>query len=68
LGQQRGQRFATQGIHRGGETLYGALRKGVDAATDSIEDFQRNVRKAIRTREEEAQRFGERIANSRSEL
>jgi len=55
-------------IHRGGETLYGALRKGVDDATDSIEDFQRNVRKAIRTREEEAQRFGERIANSRSEL
>jgi len=49
-------------IHRGGETLYGALRKGVDDATDSIEDFQRNVRKAIRNREEDASKLGDWIA------
>ena len=36
-------------IHRGGDALYGALRKGVDDASEGIEDIQRNVRRAIRT-------------------
>ena len=49
-------------IHRGGDALYGALRKGVDDASDSIDDFQRNVRRVIKTREEEASKLGDRIA------
>ena len=49
-------------IHRGGDALYGALRKGVDDASDSIEDFQRNVRKAIKIPEEETGKLADWIA------
>jgi polyhydroxyalkanoate synthesis repressor PhaR len=38
-------------VHRGGDALYGALRKGVGDASDSIEDFQRNVRRIIKKAE-----------------
>jgi polyhydroxyalkanoate synthesis repressor PhaR len=49
-------------IHRGGDALYGALRKGVGDASGSIEDFQRNVRRVIKVREEESGRLGDWIA------
>jgi polyhydroxyalkanoate synthesis repressor PhaR len=49
-------------IHRSGDALYGALRKGVGDATESIEDFQRNVRRVVQSREDEAGRFSEWIA------
>jgi len=55
-------------IHRGGDALYGALRKSVDDATEGIDDFQRGVRRIIKTREEEANRIGDRIATSRSDV
>jgi polyhydroxyalkanoate synthesis repressor PhaR len=49
-------------IHRGGDALYGALRKGVGDASDSIEDFQRNVRRVIKIRDEETGKLGDWIA------
>jgi polyhydroxyalkanoate synthesis repressor PhaR len=49
-------------IHRGGDALYGALRKGVDEASDSLGDFQRNVRSAIKLTEDEAGKLGDWIA------
>jgi polyhydroxyalkanoate synthesis repressor PhaR len=55
-------------IHKGGDALYGALRKGVGEATDSIEDFQRNVRKVIKTREEEAAKLRESIASGKYDI
>ena len=55
-------------IHKGGDALYGALRKGVDDASDSIDDFQRGVRRVIKAREEEASRLGDRIAGGRPDV
>ena len=34
-------------ISRGGDVLYGALRRGVDDAQEGIEEFQRNVKKLV---------------------
>jgi polyhydroxyalkanoate synthesis repressor PhaR len=34
-------------FQRGGETLYGVLRRGVDDASEGIGEFQRNVRKLM---------------------
>jgi len=55
-------------IHRGGDALYGALRKGVGDATDSIEDFQRNVRRIIKSRDEESGKLGEWIAFGKADV
>lgn len=55
-------------IHKGGDALYGALRKGVGDASDSIEDFQRNVRNVIKAREEEAAKLRDSITFGRSDV
>jgi polyhydroxyalkanoate synthesis repressor PhaR len=34
-------------LHRGGDALYGALRRGVGDASDGIEELQRNVRRMV---------------------
>jgi polyhydroxyalkanoate synthesis repressor PhaR len=34
-------------FHKGGDALYGALRRGMGDASDGIEEFQRNVRKLL---------------------
>ena len=44
-------------IQKSGDALYGALKKGVGDAQDGIEEIQRNVRRAMRVREEEAGRL-----------
>ena len=44
-------------IQRGGDVLYGALKRGVGDAQDGLGELQRNVRHAIRNREEEATRW-----------
>jgi polyhydroxyalkanoate synthesis repressor PhaR len=51
-------------IQRGGDALYGALRRGVGDASEGIEEFQRNVRRFIHAREEEGHRLSEWIAFS----
>jgi polyhydroxyalkanoate synthesis repressor PhaR len=54
-------------IQKGGDALYGALRRGVEDASDGIGDLQRNVRRAIKTREDEAQRIREAWGETRAE-
>jgi polyhydroxyalkanoate synthesis repressor PhaR len=49
-------------IQRGGDALYGALRRGVGDASEGIEELQRNVRRLIHPREEEGGRLSEWIA------
>jgi len=49
-------------IHRGGDALYGALRKSVGDASESIEDLQRNFRRVIQPGEHEESRLGDWIA------
>ena len=38
-------------FQRGGDALYGALRRGVDDATDGIEELRENVRRIVRQRD-----------------
>lgn len=54
-------------IQRSGDALYGALKKSVGEASDGIGELQKNVRKAIRSREEEASRIREAFHDARSE-
>jgi len=59
---ERAQRAVPRGllsdlIQRGGDALYGALKRGVGDAQENLGELQRNVREAIRNREEEAARW-----------
>jgi polyhydroxyalkanoate synthesis repressor PhaR len=54
-------------IQRSGDALYGAIRKSVGEATEGIGEFQKNVRKVIRAREEEASRIRDALHEARSE-
>ena len=49
-------------IQRGGDVLYGALRRGVGDASEGIEELQRNVRRFIQARDEEGHRLSDWIA------
>ena len=49
-------------ISRGGDALYGALRRGVGDASEGIEGLQHNLRKIVKDRERDASRLGEWIA------
>jgi polyhydroxyalkanoate synthesis repressor PhaR len=51
-------------ISRGGDALYGALRRGVGDATGGIGELQKNVRRIIKNREHDATKIGEWIAVS----
>jgi len=51
-------------ISRGGDALYGALRRGVGDATGGIDELQKNVRRIIKSREGDAAKIGEWIAVS----
>lgn len=54
-------------IQRSGDALYGALKKSVGEATEGIGEFQKNVRKVIRAREEEAARIRGALHEARTE-
>ncbi len=54
-------------IQKSGDALYGALKKGVGDAQEGIEELQRNVRRAVRAREENAERFRDAIGEARTE-
>lgn len=54
-------------IQRSGDALYGAIKRGVGDAQGGIEEIQRNVRRAIRTREEEGGRIREALHEARAE-
>jgi polyhydroxyalkanoate synthesis repressor PhaR len=49
-------------ITKGGDALYGALRRSASDATEGIEEFQRGVRRVIKSREHDASKIGEWIA------
>ncbi|MGE4608243.1 MAG: polyhydroxyalkanoate synthesis regulator DNA-binding domain-containing protein [Myxococcota bacterium] len=51
-------------ISRGGDALYGALRRGVGDASEGIEELQKGVRRIIKKSENDASRIGEWIAVS----
>ena len=51
-------------IGRGGDALYGALRRGVGDASESIEEIQKGVRRIIQKSEDDASRISEWIAVS----
>jgi polyhydroxyalkanoate synthesis repressor PhaR len=40
-------------LQRGGDALYGALRRGVDDASEGLGELQRGVRRLVRRREDE---------------
>jgi polyhydroxyalkanoate synthesis repressor PhaR len=56
-------------IQKSGDALYGAIKRSVGENQDGSigEKIQKNVRRAIRTREEEAQRWREAIGGARSD-
>jgi polyhydroxyalkanoate synthesis repressor PhaR len=58
------QTLLSELISRGGDALYGALRRGVGDATGGIGELQKNVRRIIKNREDDAAKFGEWIAVS----
>jgi polyhydroxyalkanoate synthesis repressor PhaR len=49
-------------ISRGGDALYGALRRGVGDASEGIGELQNNLRRIIKSREQDASKLGEWIA------
>jgi len=49
-------------IQRSGDALYGALRKGVDDATDGIDEVRRNVRRIVRPGTEDGRKVSDWIA------
>jgi polyhydroxyalkanoate synthesis repressor PhaR len=49
-------------ISRGGDALYGALRRGVGDASEGIGDLQSNLQRIIKNREHDASKLGEWIA------
>jgi polyhydroxyalkanoate synthesis repressor PhaR len=46
-------------IQRGGDALYEALSRGVDDASERLEDFQRTMRRLLRVRQAEGEAAGE---------
>jgi hypothetical protein len=49
-------------ISRGGDALYGALRRGVGDASEGIGGLQSNLRRIIKNREHDASKLSEWIA------
>jgi polyhydroxyalkanoate synthesis repressor PhaR len=46
-------------IQRGGDALYGALRRGVDDASDGIDEVRRSVRRIVQQGEQEGGKLGD---------
>ena len=51
-------------IQRGGDALYGALRRGVDDASEGIDEVRRGVRRLVKQRDEEGNKISDWIAFS----
>jgi polyhydroxyalkanoate synthesis repressor PhaR len=54
-------------IQRSGDALYGALKRGVGDASEGWGEFQRNVRRVIRSREQDAARLRDSFSDARGE-
>ncbi len=55
-------------IQRSGDALYGALKRSVEDASGGIGEIQRNVRRAIHSHEEDANRLRNAWSGARTEL
>lgn len=55
-------------LHRGGDALYGALRRGVDEAGDGLGEVRRSVRRFVRLREDEASRLGDWLTHATPDM
>ena len=55
-------------FQKGGDALYGALKRGVGDASEGLEGLQRNVRRAMRSREQGVHRVREQWSETREEL
>jgi polyhydroxyalkanoate synthesis repressor PhaR len=53
----------SQILSRGGDALYGAIRRSVDDATENFEEFQDRVRRMVHSSEEEAARDGRKLSD-----
>ena len=53
-------------IQRSGDVLYGALKRGVGDASEGWGEFQRNVRRVIRSREEDGGRLRDTFSDARA--
>jgi polyhydroxyalkanoate synthesis repressor PhaR len=51
-------------IQRGGDALYGALRRGVDDASEGIDEVRRNVRRMVKPHDKEGAKLSDWIAFS----
>jgi polyhydroxyalkanoate synthesis repressor PhaR len=49
-------------LQRGGNVLYGAIRRGVDDASEGLDGLQRNVRRLVRTGESDGRKLSDWIA------
>jgi polyhydroxyalkanoate synthesis repressor PhaR len=56
------QTLLSELISRGGDALYGALRRGVGDASEGLGELQKSVRRVIKSREDDAAKIGEWIA------
>ncbi len=55
-------------LQKGGDALYGALKRGVGDASEGLEGIQRNVRRVMRNREQDVHEVRESWAETRDEL
>ena len=58
----------SQIIERGGDALYGAIRRGMDDASEGIEEIQGRVRKIVKASEEKGGKLGDWVAFSAPDL
>ena len=49
-------------IQKGGDAIYGALRRGVEDAGEGLGDIQRNVRRIVQPRDDDGSKLGDWIA------
>jgi polyhydroxyalkanoate synthesis repressor PhaR len=54
-------------IQRSGDVLYGALKRGVGDASEGWGEIQRNVKRVIHSRDEEAHRLRDTLSGARAE-
>jgi polyhydroxyalkanoate synthesis repressor PhaR len=55
-------------LQRGGDVLYGALRRGVGDASEGLGELQRNMRRLVRKRDDESGRLSDWISQSAPDL
>ncbi len=55
-------------IQRGGDALYGALKRGVEDASEGVTDWQRGVRRLVHQREEAETKLGDWLSETSADI